>query len=154
MEGAVQPDGAGTITIRRAQAADSERIALLCDQWGYPTSVVATNARLHALSQQPEDVIFVAETADGIVVGWVHVVVRLSLAVDRYAEIGGLVVDSVCRSRGIGERLMDVAEQWGREQGCGHMRARSNVVRERAHHFYERLGYKRIKSQAVFVRML
>jgi len=29
---------------------------------------------------------------------------------------------------------------------------RSNVVRERTHRFYERLGFERIKSQVVFAR--
>lgn len=34
------------------------------------------------------------------------------------------------------------------------MRVRSNVIRERAHRFYEREGYARIKAQAVFRKQL
>jgi len=46
------------------------------------------------------------------------------------------------------------AEQWARVHGFALMRVRSNVVRERAHRFYEREGYARVKTQAVFRKAL
>ena len=34
------------------------------------------------------------------------------------------------------------------------LRVRSNVVRERTHRFYERLGFARLKTQVAFARPL
>jgi len=74
------------------------------------------------------------------------------LLADLGAEIGGLVVEEGWRGSGIGRRLMQQAEQWAQEQGCWAMHVRSNILRERAHRFYERLGYQSIKTQRVFRR--
>ena len=42
---------------------------------------------------------------------------------------------------------MKAAEAWARKRGCNEMRVQSNVLRRRAHAFYERHGYAKIKSQ-------
>ena len=47
-----------------------------------------------------------------------------------------------------------IDQDWARAQGFASMRVRSNVIRERAHRFYEREGYARIKAQAVFRKPL
>jgi GNAT superfamily N-acetyltransferase len=65
-----------------------------------------------------------------------------------------LVVDEAVRSRGAGARLLDAAEAWARERGCAEMRVQSNVVRERAHTFYERHGYATIKAQYKLLKPL
>ena len=43
-----------------------------------------------------------------------------------------------------------LAEEWAARHGCPRVRVRSNVIRERTHRFYERLGYRAVKSQKVF----
>ena len=73
---------------------------------------------------------------------------------DSQAEIGGLVVDEGLRGRGVGRMLMRQAEVWALAQGCRAIRLRSNIVREGAHSFYERLGYSRLKTQTVFRKPL
>ncbi len=50
--------------------------------------------------------------------------------------------------------LMDQVERWSRQHGYGSVRLRSNVVRSRAHAFYERLGYEVIKTQKAFCKNL
>ena len=55
---------------------------------------------------------------------------------------------------GIGKLLMERAEMWAREHGCKIVSLRSNVIRERAHAFYERLGYKHVKTQKSFRKVL
>ena len=66
----------------------------------------------------------------------------------------GVCTESPSTSTGVGAALLAVAEDWARAQGFSTMRLRSNVIRERAHRFYEREGYRRIKSQAVFRKPL
>lgn len=86
--------------------------------------------------------------------GWVHVFLSRLLESDPEAEIGGLVVDQHHRGLGIGQRLVEEAERWARRQRCRSVRLRSNVIRTRAHAFYERLGFKVVKSQKVFRKSL
>jgi GNAT superfamily N-acetyltransferase len=69
---------------------------------------------------------------------------------DACAEIGGLVVDEGSRGEGAGRLLVQQVEQWARHRGCTSVYLRSNILRERARIFYERLGYTRIKTQHAF----
>jgi hypothetical protein len=47
---------------------------------------------------------------------------------------------------------MEQAERWAQARGSRSVRLRSNVVRSRAHTFYESLGYRVIKSQKAFCK--
>ena len=143
------------MTVRAAQDSDVEAIALLSAQLGYPTSIDEMRERHSRIRATRTGEVFVAaRTTDGLVVGWTHVVPRLQLEDAPFAELAGLVVDESERSSGIGAALLAAAEDWARTQGFASMRVRSNVVRERAHRFYEREGYLRIKAQAVFRKPL
>src|SRR5262249_19313448 len=94
--------------------------------------------------------VFVAVDAAGRVVGWTHVVPRLQLEESPFAELAGLVVADGVRGAGVGASLLQSAEGWAVENGFARLRVRSNVVRERAHRFYLREGYRERKRQAVF----
>jgi GNAT superfamily N-acetyltransferase len=66
----------------------------------------------------------------------------------RLTYVGGLfcVVESVrvrsdLRSRGYGADLMREVERIARERGAARIELTTNAHRERAHTFYERLGY-------------
>ncbi len=137
--------------VRPATADDAEAIARLSEQLGYPTNAEETARRLREVTGEGDHAVFVAE-ADGRQIGWVHVYVNHSLLADTPAEVAGLVIDEDYRSRGVGRVLMEQAERWAQEQGCRSVRLRSNVVRSRAHSFYERLGYRVIKSQRAFCK--
>jgi len=109
--------------------------------------------RLSALSESRNDAIFVAVL--GLApVAWIHVGLVTLLESPRHAEIRGLVVTASLRSYGIGAELVAVAEDWARTHGVSRIRVRSNLVRERTHAFYERLGYTTTKSQKVFDKPL
>jgi GNAT superfamily N-acetyltransferase len=131
-------------------AADAERVAALSGELGYPSTAEEIEARLRAIEARPEARAFVAADAQGAILGWVHVYGRYHLESDRTAEIGGLVVASECRSRGVGRALMGAAESWAREHGFAQVRLGSNVQRADAHRFYERLGYTVSKSHYRF----
>jgi GNAT superfamily N-acetyltransferase len=96
----------------------------------------------------------VADDVDGGVLGWIHAAHIVLLDSDPYVEIKALVVDEAARGRRIGQELVAAAEGWARALPCLQMRVRSNVLRERAHGFYERHGYRLAKTQRVFDKRL
>ncbi|MBS0516500.1 MAG: GNAT family N-acetyltransferase [Proteobacteria bacterium] len=143
------------IIVRVAGEGDLSSIAALSAQLGYPTPAADTRERYARVRAAQAGEVFVATfAADARVVGWTHVVPRLQLEEAPHAELAGLVVDETVRGTGVGAALLAAAEDWARGQGFAAMRVRSNVVRERAHRFYEREGYVRTKSQAVLRKTL
>jgi GNAT superfamily N-acetyltransferase len=141
-------------TIRSARGTDASAIAALSGELGYPATSEEIGARLIAIDGTHTACVLVAERAQGVVVGWVHVARAAHLTHDAEAEILGLIVAAVSRGAGIGAELLRIAEQWARSQGAARLGVRSRLERERAHRFYERAGYRRLKTQAVFVKPL
>ena len=139
------------IEVRPAQPNDVAEIAALSGQLGYPVAVDEMKGRFARVRAEHVGEVFVAVSADAArVVGWTHVVPRLQLEEVPFAELAGLVVADTARGLGVGAALLAAAERWAAAAGFALMRVRSNVVRERAHRFYEREGYCRVKQQAVF----
>ena len=139
--------------IREAAAGDVARLADLVDHLGYEASPADVAACLASIATGDHGVVLVAAHAAGVA-GWVHVREVVVLQAGRFAELGGLVVASGCRGEGVGERLLIAAEAWATGRGLGEMRVSSNVVRERAHSFYLRLGYSVEKTSITFHRRL
>ncbi len=144
--------------IRRARRSDATRIAELSGQLGYPATAAQIARRLVKLAPPSRYALFVAEVKDagssqrtaGSLIGWLHVSITNLVEVDTRAEVNGLIVAEGQRSMGAGARLLEAAEEWARRHGCGSVNLRSNVIRERAHKFYERQGYEHYKSQKAF----
>jgi GNAT superfamily N-acetyltransferase len=142
------------VTIRRARSSDAARLAELSGQLGYPASATEITKRLRKLKPASQNALFVAESADAGVVGWTHVSVTHLVEVGTRAELNGLIVAEGQRSLGAGARLLEAAEDWARKHGCPNMSVRSNVIRDRAHKFYERQGYEHYKTQKAFRKTL
>ena len=140
--------------IRRAKPADAARIAALCGQLGYPTTTRRMSLRLREALKERNGACFVAEREEQGVIGWVHATVRPLLEVERRAEVSGLVVDERARGQGAGWLLLEAAERWARKKRCAEMSLRSNVMREKAHAFYQRRGYEHYKTQKAFRKKL
>ncbi len=134
-------------------AADADDVARLCGQLGYPASAQEVAARFVHIARRRDQAVVVAES-NGQVIGWLHVAMHRTLESDLMAEILGLVIDESARSRSVGRMLVSEAERWANEAGCATVRVRSRIARERAHAFYERAGYRRIKTQHVFEKSL
>lgn len=137
------------LKIRRAKSSDAARIAEMSGQLGYPATKKEIVARMKRLTPASQHALFVAELA-GRVIGWVHVTASRLLEVPPRAEVNGLIVDEAARSGGAGKRLLQEAEKWAKRTGCQGMSVRSNVIRERAHQFYEKHGYEHYKTQKAF----
>jgi GNAT superfamily N-acetyltransferase len=148
------PSGAFAGKIRAPRQSDYARIADLAGQLTYPSTPEKIAQRLDGIKGSPDHAVFVAELETGEIAGWIAVFVYRTLEADARAEISGLVVDERYRSQRIGERLLNRSEEWARERGCATIGLRSNVIRERAHVFYERQGYKHVKTQKSFRKRL
>jgi len=142
------------VSVRPMVRADIPRVAELTGQLGYPTTTAQMEKRFLALDGAPESALFVAETAEGVVVGWAHVISRVLIECERFAELMGLVVDEGARRQRVGESLMRCVEGWALERGYRSIRIRSNSARKEARPFYERMGYTVRKTQWVFGRDL
>lgn len=134
------------VCVRAAQRTDVSRIVELAAELGYPVNVARVEAVLTASGDRT---LFVA-TQPNDVVGWIALARDVSLLGEGDVWIEGLVVDEPRRGRGVGAQLLAAAHDWARERGCTRVRVRSNVIREEAHRFYEREGYRRFKTQHNF----
>lgn len=142
------------LRIRRGRPADASALAELSGQLGYPTAVAEMFKRLRRLKTGARNALFVADAGEAGVVGWTHVSVAHLIEVRTRAELNGLIVAENHRSLGAGAKLIEAAEDWARKQGCLEISLRSNVLRGRAHKFYERQGYEHYKTQKAFRKAL
>lgn len=134
--------------IRYAIAQDANAIANLSNQLGYRTTANAVHQRLEQMQHLAHSAVFVA-ALDAGVIGWIHIYLCQLLQTDLQAEIGGLVVDDNYRGSGVGRQLLQQVEQWAQHR-CHSIYVRSNIVRDQAHIFYEKMGYNYIKTSLAF----
>jgi GNAT superfamily N-acetyltransferase len=139
--------------IRRMVVADADRVADLITQLGYPATGQQIAKRFERIDGLSNQILLVADE-EGQAVAWIHVAAHPYLENDASAEILGFVVAEGYRSRGIGKSLVASAEAWASALGCGMVRVRSRIVRDRAHAFYERNGFQRVKTQHCFEKEL
>jgi len=157
------------ITIRPAAAEDAEGIArpftdsaehharLDGERYFVPElETVVTRyreGRQHPPDSADEAITLVADLG-GEIVGFVDA--RLARSLDAmhrdtiYCHIAEIGVSAAHRSKGIGERLLRAAEQWGRERGAEFASLEYHVANTRAAAFYkERMGYRAASITAI-----
>ena len=143
------------VQIRPAQEADLEQLARMCEAL-WPRASAAEHAEeLRLLLRGKADLvltmplmIFVAETRDGRLVGFVEVDLRShadgcnpSRAVG-YVE-GWYVAEDFRRS-GVGKKLIAKAEEWARSHGCVEMGSDAVIDNEMSQRAHEALGYEAV----------
>ena len=139
------------VRIRAAGAADAAALARLSGELGYATEVEQMTRRLARVLADDEHRVLVAEADEsGAVVGWLQVHLTKIIESEPRGEIVGLVVAADTRGRGIGRKLVEAAEAWAKEQGAESVGVRCNTTRAEAHRFYERLGFRAVKTQISF----
>jgi GNAT superfamily N-acetyltransferase len=141
------------LVIREANSADAKELCELSAELGYPSPLDAMQRRIDVLTALADHAVCVA-TFDGELAGWIHVAIVHHLQAESRAEIGGLVVGTQVRSKGIGRELVARAEEWALQQGVNSVTVRSQIARQDAHRFYLREGYKQTKTSAVFTKLL
>jgi len=136
------------------ETRDIEPVAALITQLGYPAAPPDIARRFARIDGRRDDQALLVADDGRAVVGWMHVGAHPYLESDESAEILGLVVAEGQRSRGIGAALVRAAEKWAAQHGCRVLRVRSRTTRPRAHAFYERDGFERIKTQHCFQKSI
>lgn len=142
-----------TITIRRGQAEDANRLFSLASQ--YTTGREPINSAEFTIAldnilryrDQETNVLFVAEK-DGIVVGYsLMTVSRLLHAPGLTAHLQEIVVDTAERGQGIGDRLVAACEFYCMGRGVRQLSAvTSHIGNFYAHRGFEGIGqhYRKI----------
>ena len=136
------------LQMRQATAADLPSVLALYAQPAMDNGNVMTIAQAEPLfaqfSHYPNYRLFVACENDAIV-GTFALLVMHNLAHQGTpsAIVEDVVVSEAHQSQGIGRDMMQHAMALAREAGCYKLVLSSNQKRERAHAFYESLGFQR-----------
>jgi len=131
------------VPVRPATEADAASIARLMGELGYPSTPGQVRDRLARVAGDDDYAAFVA-LADGEVAGFLGMQRGWPFEHDRpFARIVSLVVDARVRRRGLGARLVRLAEEWARERGAYVLMLTTNVRRHEAHRFYESMDFSR-----------
>ena len=141
------------VTIRRARRDDVARIvAMLADEplggqrerLEDPLPQVYFDA-FERVARDPNIQLVVAEDGEGAVVGCLQLCILPGVSSQGASR--GLLEDvrvaSDCRSRGIGEQLVQWAAAEARARGCKLVELLTHQTRVDAQRFYERLGFAR-----------
>lgn len=134
---------------RKYTHQDAKALVLLMAQLGYDHSEESLSANVSAVRAQGGEVL-VAELA-GNVLGCVSAIIDARLAEGVKGEIVSLVVSEEARGQGLGKGLILEAEKWLSGK-VSVIRVRANALRERSRVFYEALGYRKEKTQAVLIK--
>ena len=131
-----------SITVREAEASDAPRLVELIIALGHPIEEADVSRNLEILAKN--DVLPLVATDGDEVIGMCGI--SAMVTVHRPAPVGRvsvMIVDEAHRGNGIGALLMTEAERRLSKRGCKIIEVTSNMRRDRAHHFYEELGYER-----------
>jgi len=145
---------ASSLIVRPMAREDARTVAELCGQLGYEVSIEAIYERITQLASCPERQVAFVACVDAEIVGWIEASIQNELQSPPYSFISGLVVSEAQRNLGIGKKLCSEVEAWSRRQRVTTLRVTSRISREGAHRFYLREGFERIKTWAVFEKML
>lgn len=127
------------LSLRLATPDDREAMAALLTELGYPTSPDEIPDRMRDMTG-PDNAIMLAEL-DGAPVGLLSLHAFQAIHARKpVAMIMALVVSPDARGRGVGRALVQFAEQWAMERGCGQIMVTSAERRADAHAFYPACG--------------
>jgi N-acetylglutamate synthase-like GNAT family acetyltransferase len=139
---------AGALTIRPATAADVPAVLALLAQPDYDDgdvlSVAEAGAVFEKMARYPSYTLYVAERAGAVVGSYALLIMdNLGHRATPSAIVEQVVVAQAAQSGGIGETMMRRAMADAAAAGAYKLVLSSNAKRERAHAFYERLGFTR-----------
>jgi GNAT superfamily N-acetyltransferase len=148
------------LVVRPATDADAVAISFLLEDLGHPIAPARIVEKLAEIRDSSIDRVWVAGPhanafpGEGQALAGVlslHAIALLHRP-GRLARITALVVHPKLRGKGIGRRLVEVAEQFARGINCERVEVTSGEQRHDAHRFYTTLGFS--PQSARFVKVL
>ncbi len=136
------------IFVRRASLADVDLVAPLFDAYRqfYEQTPDLALARefLRERLQGEQSVIFLALRSDGSAAGFTQLYPSFSSAsAQRIFILNDLFVDPSARRRGVGQRLLDAAAEFGRSEGAIRLTLSTAHANTAAQALYEAHGWRR-----------
>ena len=141
------------IFIQEANPSDFSEIAALSrNPLGYEDcSESGVKAVWERIQQVGGGKVFVAKF-QGRTVGYAQCMEYLPLYGEATLFLVALSVSQSCHRMGIGKRLLEAVEEYGRSLSFGKVSLISNFIRKDAHLFYEAMGYRIEKEEKFFVK--
>jgi GNAT superfamily N-acetyltransferase len=131
------------VRIRAPERGDMEALAELMTQLGYPTRASEMQMRMETILANKSYATFVAVNG-GKVCGMIGTFAQQTYEHNSpSAKILALVVSEEVRGRGIGQALIEAAEQDLARKNIKRIAVNARFEREQAHKFYENRGYKK-----------
>lgn len=137
-----------SVSFRAASKADLSGVLRLYSQPdlddGQMLSIADAERIFERMSQYPNYKLYVAVAGERVVGTFALLIMdNLAHLGTPSALIEDVAVDPTLQGRGIGRKMMQYALELAAEQGCYKVALSSNLKRERAHAFYESLGFER-----------
>ena len=141
------------LVVRQITLTDAQEICKICSEdLGYSCDVSLVKEKIQKI-EPTREAVFVA-LVDECAAGFIHVEKYDVLYLETMANILGLAVKEEYRNKGIGKKLIQLAEEWAVENHIFVMRLNSGISRKTAHNFYRHLGYGMEKEQIRFIKLL
>jgi GNAT superfamily N-acetyltransferase len=150
-----KPAPAAPLQIRPFESGDEDALFALMTHWDkdYAFDKAVFLASLEAILGSPDaDILLAFQGRD--LVGYAQTAICRHLGFAPFLEVVQLLVSAERRSSGTGRKLMERAEDLARSKGLNSVKLSSQVMRSRAHVFYERLGYMFYKISKFYEKVL
>ncbi|MFZ0975932.1 MAG: GNAT family N-acetyltransferase [Solirubrobacteraceae bacterium] len=130
------------VTIRLAAQRDTNAIAPLLAQLGYPASPDELGERIERLTERADGEVLIAELDDQVVGIAAYQLIDVLERPDPQCRITSLVVDDRFRRRGVAYALIHTIEETARDFGCFRLEVTTRPDRADALAFYLASGFE------------
>ncbi|TAN50218.1 MAG: GNAT family N-acetyltransferase, partial [Rhodospirillales bacterium] len=120
----------------------------------YPATPEDLSQRFLAVRVEDRHLVLIAENGGQDILGMIHATVLPMMMESPQMIVLSLIVAERARGQNIGALLLSSAEKWAKDRGVELAMVGSNVVRDRAHRFYQANGYQEIKRWSVLKKKL
>lgn len=131
------------VQIREPTSYDTDGLVSLMEQLGYPIDAKEMQKNIFFHSTLPNHKAWIAEE-EGKVIGCIAVAITHYFHREgAFLRVMTMVVDSNQRRKGMGKKLMQMAENYALEMQCSHIELTSGAHRAKlgSHDFYKSIGF-------------
>ncbi|OGY78742.1 MAG: hypothetical protein A3B74_03040 [Candidatus Kerfeldbacteria bacterium RIFCSPHIGHO2_02_FULL_42_14] len=146
------------IHIRKIEKNDrNEWLRMRYALWPSHSKKVHHDEVVEIIKHPQENIVFVAETSDHKLVGFLEVSLREYAPGCHHQPVGyleGWYVRSSFRNQGIGKKLVQEAEKWTRQKGCKEIASDTPVKNIKSTRAHKALGFKKEDALVHFWKKL